>query len=61
MAVSALDQVNVPLTCRPCEVRLVPFICSESYQVLPVGEFCTAMVLNCGNGRRAFNSVLLVE
>src|SRR5580704_18527147 len=26
MAVSALDQVNVPLTCKPCDIRLVPFI-----------------------------------
>src|SRR5689334_19487176 len=58
---SAFDQVNVPLTCNPCEKRLVPFICRESYQVRPVGELMTPMVLNCGNGRNAFNSVLLAE
>ena len=26
----ALDQVKVPLTCKPWLMRLVPFICSES-------------------------------
>ena len=61
MDIRALDQVNAPFTCRPCDIRFVPFTCSESYQVLPVGELVVVMVLNCGNGRSALSSVFEVE
>ena len=36
--VKPLAQVNAPLACRPCEKRLVAFICKESYLVSPVAD-----------------------
>ena len=56
-----MDQVNVPLTCRPCDMRLVAFICSESYQVLPVGELADGDGAELREGPQSIESVLLVE
>ena len=56
----AFENVYVPFTCKPFDMRFVAFICNESYQVLPVGELVTVIVLNCGNGRNALINLLAV-
>src|SRR5579859_3381805 len=53
-------QVKLLLKVRPCDKRLVAFICRESYQVLPSGSQATPMPVYCGNGRKAWNTVWLV-
>ena len=45
-----LVQVNAPLACRPCEKRLVAFICKESYLELPVADPVGRRFPNCGKG-----------
>ena len=45
-------QVKLLVKSKPCEKRLVPWICNASYQFLPVGtHFMLVMLLNCGKGR----------
>ena len=48
--VKPLAQVNAPPACRPCEKRLVAFICKESYLELPVADPVGFSAPNCGNG-----------
>src|SRR5215813_4476519 len=58
---SPLAQTNEPCTDKPCEKRLVPLNCSESYQVLPIGGPRSTAVgaVNCGDGRRFWATVAL--
>ena len=49
--VNCFAQVNTWTKSSPCENRFVTFVCSESYQVLPMGDHRLAMVPYCGNGR----------
>src|SRR5689334_1245844 len=51
---SDFDQVKVLMKDRPCERRLVALTCSESNQLLPSGSQYTGMVVNWGNGRKAW-------
>src|ERR1700674_1790060 len=59
---SSLSQVKATEPSRPWEKRLVSFTCRESYQLLPSGDQRGARLpLNCGNGRSAWATVLLVR
>src|SRR5579864_1239245 len=55
----AFDQVNVAVACKPCEKRLLPLTCKESYHVFPVGEPVTVTDENWGYGRSALSKVLV--
>ena len=56
---SSFANVNPLIKVRPCEVRLVSFICSASYQEFPKGDQFALMVENCGNGRKLCATVVL--
>src|SRR6202521_2817852 len=59
---SSLSQVKATEPSRPWLKRLVTLVCKESYQLLPSGDQRGARLpLNCGNGRSAWATVLLVR
>src|SRR5215469_9219866 len=49
----ALLQVSELCKSRPCDKRLVTFVCNASYQLSPSGAQCMLVMLpNCGKGRK---------
>src|ERR1044071_5034215 len=55
---SSFCHVNAREAVSPCELRLVTFTWSASYQLLPTGEYIgVRLLLNCGKGRNACSKV----